>query len=176
MPNPVIQQQIAFLEAIPEAIEDDLLDVAVEIVEPALPDIFNTAHPRSGKWGGWSTDPAADNRARRWWFANIRAGNIPTNGRNYARQGKPPYGARVDVDRDGDSIFLSITMPRKMRFPFGDILNGRGQNPGHADTGWNLVYDDINRLYADANFELIDRHNARLEAHNKRSTFGKPRR
>jgi hypothetical protein len=61
-----LQQQTATLQAFTDGLEGDLLDAAVDIVEPALEDIAYTAPPRGNNKFVWSTNPVKNRKAQKW--------------------------------------------------------------------------------------------------------------
>lgn len=172
-----ITAQMALLNTIPEMLEDEIQLVADDMITPALAQIARTAPPRGSNEFVWSDNPSANQRAKNWWFANIKKGRIPTDGRHYARQGRPPYGFRVRVLKDGDKIVIAIgSQWDKSGMVFGSTRFGRGQLPGHKSTGWPLVAAGIVTVLGQANVELLDRMNKRLKASQKRGFFGRFRR
>jgi hypothetical protein len=173
----VIAQQIATLEAIPGIFEEELLDIGANVVEPRLVEIADTAPARGNNPFIWSQDAVKNANARRTWFWLVKTGKVQTDGRHYQRQGQPPYGLRVDVDRDGHAIFLIIRSTwDKFSLLFGNVLTGRGQLPGHRTTGWAQAQTRINELFFEVNLELIDRVNRRVEALDKQAPFTRGKR
>ena len=85
----------------------------------------------------WSKVKAAQNRARRWWFAAI-AGKIPgvrieTSGGRYKRKtDKIDAGATVDP-KAGE---ITIEIPGGA---FGDWVTGKRQVPSHKRTPWPRI-------------------------------------
>lgn len=83
----------------------------------------------------WSRDKAAQDRARRWWFAAIARGEIPTNGQNYQRTGQLQRAWKIEVTRKGTTLTLiAANNNRGAVYVYGDY--GRPQIPGHRATGW----------------------------------------
>lgn len=92
---------------------------------------FGPGKSRHGaKRGAWSTNFAADARARRWWFANH--GNRP-----YRRTGKTGK-AWVFVVRNNRMSLENASPAAKYVFSFAAKPRARGgrPNPGHIRTGW----------------------------------------
>jgi hypothetical protein len=81
------------------------------------------------KRGAWSTDPAADARARRWWWANFPNGRQRTGSLN----------KRWLFVLRGNRLSLENTNPAAAYvFSFAKTPRARGgrPNPGHIRTGW----------------------------------------
>jgi hypothetical protein len=131
-----------FIRTLPDVLHEEALELAVSL-EAELVNVYSEAKPRGDERFVWSLDPDKDKAARGWWFANLREGNIPTDGKHYKRQGKPPYGARVDVQQTGDGVVITVTNTwSKSSYVFGQ-LNREGQNkrvPGHIKTGWQSSF------------------------------------
>jgi hypothetical protein len=99
------------------------------------------APPRDDTKFIWSLSKAANRRAQRWWFANVRAGNIPTDGSHYSRSGVIPSSWQTEIFIAGDEIVLMISNPA----PGAEYVYGsptQTQVPGHASTGW-MNYKDL---------------------------------
>lgn len=79
--------------------------------------------------GAWSTDPAADARARRWWFANYPNGRARTGNLNRAW---------VLVTRGNRLSLENNSRGAAYVFSFAQTPRARGgrPNPGHIRTGW----------------------------------------
>jgi len=111
----------------------------------------------------WSTDATKNARARRYYFAAVRRGAIPTQGGRYARTGA--YGRSwflaQQVESGAFALRVGTTYPAA-RF-IGGALNQRSvreavawQIPGHATTGWprqvetvDYWLDVASRMFAD---------------------------
>jgi hypothetical protein len=99
------------------------------------------APPRTSIKFVWSLNRAANARARRWWFANLRAGNIPTDGQHYLRSGVIENSWQNEIFLDGDEVVLSFFNPADgAEYVYGSPE--QTQVPGHATTGW-LNYKDL---------------------------------
>lgn len=142
-----LEQRIVDL---PRFLEDKALEQALEL-EQSLARIYETAPPRDDSRFVWSLDPAANKRARGWWWANLKEGNIPTDGKHYKRQGTPPYGVRVNLSQAQYSVTFQIVMTnRKMLMVFG-ALNGEDTRlPSHKNTGWAFASPLVDKAVADA--------------------------
>ncbi len=131
-----------FIQTLPDTLHDEALDLAV-MLEDELSNIYSEAPPRGSNKFVWSLDPARNAKARGWWFANLREGNIPTDGKHYRRQGSPPYGAKVLVEQTSDGVVIAVTNTwDKASLVFGE-LNRENQNrrvPGHIQTRWKAAY------------------------------------
>ena len=87
--------------------------------------------------GAWSTNSAADDRARRWWFWAVGSGKIRTAGGRYIRTGGLQKRWVLVVRKNRAS--LENSDPRaKYVFTFAQRPRARGgrPNPGHIRTGW----------------------------------------
>lgn len=117
--------------------------------------------PRDNSRFVWSKDRQANKRARGWWFANLRKGTIPTDGKHYRRSGKlgRAWQVRLDLSSSATSIDLVIlnnarddNNKARYRWVTGTFDKARGkrwQIIGHRRTGW---YTSIDR--ADEAFNL----------------------
>jgi hypothetical protein len=95
-----------------------------------------------GGAGDWSTDPTANRRAQRWWWANVRAGTVnanPTTGA-YIRTGGMgrrwkfvTRGNRTSLENTSAGASYTLSMARIPR------ARGGRPNPGHIRTGWPQV-------------------------------------
>lgn len=79
--------------------------------------------------GRWSTDPGANPRARRWFFANYpngytRTGELNRKWRIVVR------GKRLSLENNARGARYVFTMAKNIR------ARGGRPNPGHIDTGW----------------------------------------
>jgi hypothetical protein len=133
--KPLFPELIASIEALPQTLEDEALEKAV-MLEARLVVIYATPPPRDNSKFVWSLDPVKNRRGQRGFFARVRSGEIQTDGKHSIRQGKPPYGAKVDVIRQGNTITMIITQTDpNMKWPFG-TQQADTRNPGHKRTGW----------------------------------------
>lgn len=153
------EKQIQYILGFEDTLEDVMLEAAV-MAENELGNIYATAPPRGNEKFIWSNDPSADARARGWWFANLNAGRIPTDGRHYSRQGKPPYGALVDVSRDGNNIVVLEIRQEwdKASYVFGslDRNNWDSRVVGHRRTGWQAAKPQVDELTRRVQLMIID--------------------
>jgi hypothetical protein len=80
----------------------------------------------------WSHTPAAQAKARAWWFQAIKDGRVQTDGEHYIRTGKMAAGwdMTLSIDDDGGLMRLFNENDR------ATFVNGVRQIPSHADTGW----------------------------------------
>lgn len=83
----------------------------------------------------WSTDPAKNAKARRWWFANFPNGRERTGALNEAMS--------VALERVGKALELivsnSVAYAKWVVSTFDQRRNY--QIPGHARTGWRRMQD-----------------------------------
>ncbi len=95
----------------------------------------------------WSFNPAANARARRWFFAHFPKG--------YTRTGQMAKSWMSEIFLDGDTIVISVTNPAPgSSFVYGD--DARSQIPGHATTGWPETDDIITRFGAETEDDIED--------------------
>ena len=78
----------------------------------------------------WSLDPAANARARRWYFANKVPKGSP--GGRYQRTGALVEGINVTTIKDGDGDLISIGTD----FDRARYVVGEQQVPSHQRTPW----------------------------------------
>lgn len=133
--KPLFANLTRFIDLLPTVLEEEALELAIELEEELLL-IYNEAPPRSNAKFIWSLDAAANLRAQRWWFRQLRLGNIPTDGSHYKRQNKPPYGGKVLVQKQDGRIVVIVTNTwAKAGLLFGQIDKDT-RLPGHKQTGW----------------------------------------
>lgn len=84
----------------------------------------------------WSLDAAADNRARRWWFANYVKGKPPGV---YQRTGATERATKVTGSADKTNGELSIEVPERAGMFVFNIDNR--QIPSHALSGHPRIQD-----------------------------------
>lgn len=90
----------------------------------------------SGQPFVWSLNKAANDRARRAFFA------LHPNG--YQRTGAFGRGWSVVINEGINNISMTVRNPfKKAALVVGNIRTGEGQIPGHSRTGWPLVYKTI---------------------------------
>jgi hypothetical protein len=99
----------------------------------------------------WSYDPAANARARRWYFAN----KVPkgSKGGRYQRTGALTDGLDVALFSETDGFSAAITSA----FDKFEYVIGDRQVPSHEQTPWfnlDAIVDEESILLAD---EVIDR-------------------
>lgn len=162
----LFQRQVAQIEAFEDTLEDEALEAAIDL-EGRLSEIYATAPPRDDSKFIWSTDAVANRKAQSWWFANLADGNIPTDGNHYLRQGKPPYGAMVRVEREANNriVILVVQTNDRMKYVFGTLsATGRAdtRNVTHVRTGWNFAKPDVDKASNEILVSLLDDVIARL--------------
>lgn len=89
----------------------------------------------------WSTDPAKQARARRWYFANKVKGNA---GGRYKRTGQLLRAYQVVSNINKVDGLIQIANPAKG----AEYVIGNQQVPSHTDTGWPQI-DDIALRYSE---------------------------
>ncbi len=124
-------------------------DEALVELEPELYISLNETPPkRTGTWGGWSTDPKKDAKARRWWFWQLSKKNIPTDGKHYQRQGNVAQAFELlseQLENNVNRIRIRMTAGW-LRYLVGTLDRRRGasyQIPGHKQTGWWRILDKL---------------------------------
>jgi len=159
-----IERQIAFLEVLPEILEQTALDVAADFEEPVINDLSET--PGKVKYPiEWTSE-----KQRRFVMAKLRAeNNLP-----YQRTGRKPYGWQMNVEASGGTVTIVIrNIWNAARFVFGALLgdpaaSGADQQKFHKNTGWQLAQPKINRWFYEMNKAMLERYNARVEQERKR--------
>ena len=124
--------QLLDVQAVERMVNRDIAPVVERRLDTV---IATTPPPRDDTKFIWSLNRAANARARRWWFANLREGNIPTDGQHYLRSGVIPDSWQTEIAIDGDAVTLTIFNPA----PGSERVYGSPeitQVPGHATTGW----------------------------------------
>lgn len=142
--KPVAPELVQYIQTLPDTLEEEALAMAVEF-ESELAEIYPTAPPRgSGKFI-WSTNPTKQKKAARYYFGAIKRGAIKTVNGHYDRQGKPPYGAAVRVERNANGVLIIFAQEwDKSGMVFGQ-LNGKDTRlPGHKETGWDFAFTKFN--------------------------------
>ncbi len=120
---------------------DDVVKTAVELaVADASPSALqaarNTPRPSVHPFV-WSYDPIKQAKARRWYFAAIKRGEINTNGQRYVRSGKFGRSFDTGVQDHGDSIDAVFGSDfDKSSYVVGNADESIKQIPGHDTTGW----------------------------------------
>jgi len=152
------------IEALPKQLSDAALEAGV-FLESKLNTIYATAPARDDSLFVWSLNPTLNRKAQKWWFANLRKGNIPTNGKHYSRQGQPPYSVVLNVDEKNGTVFFQITMQdKRMKWVFGTLNGIDSRNPSHKSTGWNFAYPLLEDAITETNVMLLNATLAYLEA------------
>lgn len=161
--EPLFTELVQQIVDLPRNLESLALEATVQLEED-LSKIYTTAPPRGNEKFIWSTDPAANKRARGWWFWQIGLGNIPSDGRHYKRQGKPPYGVTANLSQGQHAVQIAVVMKDpKMRFPFGQLQAKNSQLPGHQRTGWSFAYPLVSQAMQNATNTIVDGLFATLE-------------
>lgn len=152
----IYTEKIEKILDLPKGLEELALAEGVKL-EAALEVIYATAPPRDSSKFVWSLDPAKNKKASGWWWYNLKKGNIPTNGRHYARKGKPPYGVKIELMTAQKAVSFQVKMSDpKMRFPFGGLNGVDTRNPTHKQTGWVFASPLVNNALEDARNGLIE--------------------
>ena len=126
-------------------------EVQREVAPLLLPELQFYPGQRGDEVFIWSPDPAADARARRYYFAAIRRGEIATDGEHYIRTGGYGESWQMTFGNSGSAFVIRIfsTMPGSIYV--GGSLNQRSVNearewqiPGHTTTGWPIQVETVN--------------------------------
>jgi hypothetical protein len=135
---------------------DAFPSLAVDVVETALrkdvlPGFYDDLRytPGAAKNGlnsgqpfVWSTNKVANDRARKWFFANYPQG--------YTRTGEFARGWQITFNEGLNNISMSVSNSLPAAgYIVGNVRTGAGQIPGHARTGHALVYKTID-FWSDA--------------------------
>lgn len=120
-----LQQIVA--TRVKDQLERDIEPLRTEPPEPDYPFI-------------WSHNPAAQARARAWWFAHLkRTGKLKAGGGKYKRTGGLVKGWTVDASQFRNSILLSVYNPASRAVKWAQSVF---QVPSHKRSGWSQ-YEDV---------------------------------
>jgi hypothetical protein len=99
----------------------------------------------------WSRNKEKNEKARRWYFAAIRRGEIPTSGGRYQRTGEYAKSWTGKLLKDGTTrtIRISNSYPAAKWIGGSFDRNRDFQIPGHKKTGWARSADTFD-FYAEA--------------------------
>ncbi len=174
-----LQQTIAFLDDFEDQVETIARQTARDI-QPFLLDELRVYPARQPTFPFiWSNDPAANARARRYYFAVV-AKNNP--GGRYQRTGAYANSWRVRFTGDGLRVSSDY---RGARWTGGSLARDvqrarRWQIPSHRATGWPVSSVTINYWFEVYREELVRRVQAQLGgaavSRNRRATFTSARR
>lgn len=122
-------------------LERDLEPLRTEPPEPDYPFI-------------WSNNPAAQARARAWWFAHLkRTGQLKAGGGRYKRTGGLAKGWQVDASQFRNSILLSVYNPAARAVKWTQSVF---QVPSHRRSGWAQYEDVLLRAEEKAQDTIVD--------------------
>lgn len=96
----------------------------------------------------WSNDPAAQRRARGWWFNAVRKGLVPTANGRYARTGL--LQRSWELTSRIENYFGGITLTNKRKG--AEFVVGARQVPSHARSG----YPQIDKLAEESGERLTN--------------------
>lgn len=128
--------QVYAEKVVPKLIRPILTPLTNEPRQPSLPFV-------------WSYDPAANARARRWYFANKVKGR--TGGR-YVRTHALVTNWKITGGSLANGAIISISNDT----PGLDYVQGPRQVPSHHDSGWAQYDDILLKAEAKANDLVID--------------------
>jgi hypothetical protein len=114
---------------------------ALRVIRPVILEDVQVSPPQSSLPFIWSYDPAAQRRARAWYYAN-RVDPDSAGGR-YARTGGLEEDWRVEGDYTPAGGVTTIANPN----PQAKWVYGMAQVPSHARTGFIRI-DAVERKYA----------------------------
>ena len=106
----------------------------------------------------WSNNPAANARARRWWFAAIKRGIIETENGHYKRTGNLMKGWDIDIKNKTDGVVLTVSNEAAkgiiIAYVYGSLSLDEGeaarfQLPGHVATGWPFASPIVSQFFND---------------------------
>lgn len=174
-PKMPVRYRIRITEDRTDSIVDDLREYSQDVfreagrrtwgkLEKPISDAIRQPAPaRRGQWAGWSPDPEADARARRWWHWAVKTGRVKTDGRHYIRTGnfQKAFDIRFVVQDDYYDLLVLANKKGtdskgrfKYRWVVGTFDRARGNRwriPGHRKTGWQWI-----RTTADKQFDLFE--------------------
>lgn len=156
----VVGDIISTLTVLPEIVEDEALDIAIEYEPRIVKTLGTIAPPRGDEKFEWSNDPAANRRGQRKFFALLKAGIIQSDGKHYKRRGKPGMGWDIEVDRDGDNIVIRVFNKWKKSWTVYGRLRvnvRRPPIPGHARTGWQAANPKLQQIFSDMTRDMAQR-------------------
>ena len=136
---------------------DEAEAVTKEVKPKLLADLRTYPGPSKRPWGGWSTNPQANERARRKYFAMVRSGEVQTRNGRYVRTGgyAKSWVVQGGYSRGGfvltaasnyrGAIFVGGTLAKDLR------RARRTKIPGHKKTGWQTSAGAVNFWFDKAN-------------------------
>jgi hypothetical protein len=123
-----------------ERANDEIIDRTLAANENAYLQPMQAIDPGPSQHRGrWSTNPAANRKAQRWYWMAVNKGliNADASGR-YIRTGD--LNRQWRIVRRGSRISLENTSPKaRYVMSMAQTVTARGgvPNPGHIDTGWS---------------------------------------
>ena len=160
---PYIVADTAVLKRLTKTVDDipailaGVVELAVsEASDPALDAMQATPRPSVHPFV-WSLNPEKQQRARRYYFAAIARGEIPTDGTRYRRSGR--YGKSFDagVQEHKDSIDAVLGSDfDKASYVAGNEDSSIKQIPGHVKTGWQ-AFRPIAASWSDDVVQVVQR-------------------
>lgn len=118
-----------------------------------LPDFYHEVQdypPRTGATFVWSRNKKQNDKARRWWFAQVKAGRIPTANGRYKRSGKLGRSFKATFKANPKSVQIDITTDYpNYKYVVGEFGVGgeKAQIVGHRQTGWMPIARTSNEFY-----------------------------
>lgn len=131
-----LQQIVA--TRVKDQLERDIEPLRTEPPEPDYPFI-------------WSNNPAAQARARAWWFAHLK--RTGQKGGRYKRTHGLAQGWQVDVNTFRASVLLSVYNPAVKAVKWTQSVL---QVPSHKRSGWQQYEDVLLRAEEKAADNIVD--------------------
>lgn len=121
-----------------QQVERDIEPLRTEPPEPDYPFI-------------WSNNPAAQARARAWWFAHLK--RTGQKGGRYKRTHGLAQGWQVDASQFRNSVLLSVYNPAVKAVKWTQSVF---QVPSHKRSGWSQYEDVLLRAEERAQDTIVD--------------------
>jgi hypothetical protein len=122
-----------------ETVMDDLVDGVYKVVIPPMLDELGTYPNRAATLPFvWSRNKTKNEKARRYYFAAIKRGEIQTSGGRYVRTGAYGKSWTATSRKDGTRRIITVSTSYPVaKFIGGSFSRNRDfQIPGHKTTGW----------------------------------------
>lgn len=161
--KPLFPELTRNIQLLPDVLESEALDLAVQL-EDELLNIFNDAPPRGNTVFIWSADAVKNKRARGWWFWQLKLGNIPTDGKHYIRQNKPPRGGKVTIEKTQNGLLIVFSNTWKKSGLLYGTFKEDTRLIGHKKTGWQWAAPKYKRAQKAFLKDLDSRILARLRS------------
>lgn len=134
----VVKTVIADLKNAPRKLQQAAATRIKAIVERDIQPLRNEP-PQSSLPFIWSRNPAAQARARRWYFANKVPKGKRKKGARYKRTHGLAQGWTVDVNAFRASLLIAVSNPAVKAVKWAESIF---QTPSHQASGW-AQYEDV---------------------------------